>query len=197
MKKSILYISFLFCNLLYSQNNDFPEPTGNAIIGNQNDLLIYGGAIRNPSNILGVSKAVRIEDNLVIEDNLQIYENLEVLGNTDMSGYLNVKQGEMISLYLPPTYPPSTWRHGLDFYAPSTASRAVNYNIWAGAGVYGTGSSKTRLYMTHGLTPWNSTLGINILPNGNVGIGTLDPVTKLEINVDGQLSMYGDSGYPW
>lgn len=66
------------------------------------------------------------------------------------------------------------------------------------------------LFITHnniGNSPWNSTLGINILPSGFTGIGTLTPTTTLEItslpegNLNGQddikentLSGYGNSG---
>lgn len=53
-----------------------------------------------------------------------------------------------------------------------------------------------RLYLTHGSTPWNSTFGINILPNGDTGIGTISPTTKLEIKTANTLdpNNYGDSG---
>lgn len=48
----------------------------------------------------------------------------------------------------------------------------------------------SRLYMTHGNTPWSSNLGIQILPNGYTGIGTLSPTTRLHI----ETGITNDSG---
>lgn len=73
------------------------------------------------------------------------------------------------------------WNHGVYFLEYDYPA-----SIWAGIGVSGHIDTKfaikERIFMTHGLEPWNSVLGINIIPNGFVGIGTLSPTTNLEIS---------------
>ncbi|MBW7871521.1 MAG: hypothetical protein H3C39_10740 [Flavobacteriia bacterium] len=62
-------------------------------------------------------------------------------------------------------------------------SKNESFGSIAGNGFYKNAYSElNRLYMTFGSEPWNSTLGINVLPDGKVGIGTLSPTTNLEIS---------------
>lgn len=69
------------------------------------------------------------------------------------------------------------------------------YSTWAGVGLHGTSSGvKERLYFTHGQNPWSSTLGINILPSGFTGIGTLTPTTTLEITALPEASVNAQDG---
>lgn len=80
-----------------------------------------------------------------------------------------------------------SWKHGIIFDKYQEQSKSTYpLNPWAGVGLKGTYSlgqfTKDRLYITHGDEPWNSILGINILPDGFVGIGTLTPSARLEIN---------------
>lgn len=83
------------------------------------------------------------------------------------------------------------WQHGVHF-----SDNEVPVNVWAGMGLSGhtlfEGKFvlKDRLYLTHGHEPWNSTLGINILPSGFVGIGTITPSAFLEI----QSNVLNESG---
>lgn len=98
----------------------------------------------------------------------------------------NVKLYELSSIEMIDGLPsPNTdftpWFHGVDFYDFESNSK------WAGIGVKGyvyggKFLEKERIYITHGAEPWNSILGINILPDGFVGIGTLTPSARLEIN---------------
>jgi len=82
----------------------------------------------------------------------------------------------------------SNWHHGIQFENDSTAYNHDNPGPWAGVGLAGHVIDdgkfirKDQLYITHGAEPWNSILGINILPDGFVGIGTLTPSARLEIN---------------
>lgn len=73
------------------------------------------------------------------------------------------------------------WNHGVYFLEYDYPA-----SIWAGIGVSGHIDTKfaikERIFMTHGLEPWNSVLGINIIPNVFVGIGTLTPSARLEVN---------------
>jgi hypothetical protein len=52
----------------------------------------------------------------------------------------------------------------------------------AGIGFRGDGDNPpTRIYLTHGNNGWDSTRGIHILSDGNVGIGTITPSAKLHV----------------
>lgn len=89
---------------------------------------------------------------------------------------------------------PSTtggWARGITFYTDDGST------VYAGIGLLGSDTSISRLYMTHGESPWGSTLGINILSNGNVGIGTASPSAKLHVSgtarVDGVLNQNASS----
>lgn len=113
--------------------------------------------------------------------------------NYPTSNGQNVKLYQSSSIDLHHFYKENTnidWNHGLNFLTPIISPKAPGYNIWAGLGTMGTGINKTRIYFTHGETPWNSTLGIQILTNGNTGIGTLSPSTRLHI----ETGALNDSG---
>jgi hypothetical protein len=68
------------------------------------------------------------------------------------------------------------YARGMWFYNPDGGQ------MEAGIGFRGDGNNPpTRIYLTHGSNGWDSPLGIHILNNGNVGIGTISPDAKLHI----------------
>ena len=52
----------------------------------------------------------------------------------------------------------------------------------AGIGLYGNSTSIERLYFAHGTSPWSSGKGLYVIPSGNVGIGTTNPTSKLDVS---------------
>jgi len=84
------------------------------------------------------------------------------------------------------------WARGTHFYDPSGVTK------WGGVGLYGEGAVQDRIYIAHGISPHASLLGIHILSSGNVGIGTIDPLGKLEIKggsgeqSQGQIHLVGN-----
>lgn len=69
------------------------------------------------------------------------------------------------------------WARGLSFYDPSGSDR------YLAMGLLGNTANASRFYIGFGHgTPWNSTLGLQILANGNVGIGTITPNARLAVN---------------
>ncbi|SNY99688.1 tail fiber protein [Flagellimonas pacifica] len=90
---------------------------------------------------------------------------------------------------------PSTtggWARGTHFYNPTGTTK------WGGVGLYGVGSAQERIYLAHGTSPHASLLGMHILTSGNVGIGTINPLGKLEIKggsgeqSQGQIHLVGN-----
>lgn len=90
---------------------------------------------------------------------------------------------------------PSTtggWARGTHFYDPIGATK------WGGVGLYGVGSTQERIYLAHGASPHGSLLGMYILSSGNVGIGTINPLGKLQIKggtgeqAQGQIHLVGN-----
>ncbi len=68
------------------------------------------------------------------------------------------------------------YARGVWFYNPTGTQ------MEAGIGFRGDGNNPpTRIYLTHGSDGWDSTRGIHILNNGNVGIGTITPSAKLHV----------------
>ncbi|SMC46105.1 cell division protein ZapB [Moheibacter sediminis] len=191
MKKSILYVLILFAGFAYAQNV-FPVPTGNAVLGNGNNLFINGGVIRN-NNAGGT---ITIDDTTTINGSLQVSDNIQASGGVTgdhgifdeiYSGKIEIMDN-MIDMIYPAT---SSWKEGIDFYKEKKPSLIK----WGGIGATGNLVQLNRLYMTHGSNPQNSILGINILTNGNVGIGTLSPTTTLEINAGSStFDPLGNSG---
>lgn len=75
-------------------------------------------------------------------------------------------------MYAPIFLPVSSWHHGLDFYSVMDYyNLATDFDIWGEEGIFEIKDSKNRLYFKHGLTLWQSNLGINILSNNFTGIG--------------------------
>jgi hypothetical protein len=68
------------------------------------------------------------------------------------------------------------WARGIDYYVSGGTGKRI-----AMLGLLGSGSTLYRLYMGFG-EAFNSTLGLVILPSGNVGIGTNNPRERLEVN---------------
>jgi len=60
--------------------------------------------------------------------------------------------------------------------------------ITAGIGVYGnhttTSHTVDNIFVGHGGSPWSSGTGLYVLRSGNVGVGTISPTVKLDVNGD-------------
>ncbi len=86
------------------------------------------------------------------------------------------------------------WARGNHFFDPTGATK------WSGIGMYGygAGASNNRIYLAHGTNPHTSLLGMHILSSGNIGIGTINPLGKLEIKggtgeqTQGQIHLVGN-----
>lgn len=68
------------------------------------------------------------------------------------------------------------WARGINFFNTDLSER------YLALGVFGGGAEAKRFYLTFGDSPWNSQLGLHLLPNGNIGIGTTTPREKLSVN---------------
>lgn len=64
----------------------------------------------------------------------------------------------------------------------------TNNNNYAGIGILGSGETPKYLFMGHGTSPWSSGKGLYVLPNGNVGVGIIDPEEKLHVKGDVKFS---------
>lgn len=51
-----------------------------------------------------------------------------------------------------------------------------------GVGLLGSKDVPRHYYMAHGRDPWSSGLGIYVKTNGNLGVGTINPSAKLDVN---------------
>ena len=92
------------------------------------------------------------------------------------------------------------WESGL-FFVDGTASGTLT-GITGGIGMDGAGSSPSSLFLGWGDSPWQTGTtgkGLRILTNGNVGVGTSSPTTKLDVNgsvkVSGVLTVNETSGF--
>ena len=70
----------------------------------------------------------------------------------------------------------TSWARGIFHYQFGDINTRIG-----GYGMYGTSSTLHSMYFAFGNNPWNSGQGLYLLPNGNIGIGTTTPYTKLEI----------------
>lgn len=69
------------------------------------------------------------------------------------------------------------WARGINFYNANATERTL------ALGMLGSGDEAHRFYIAYGHeTPWNSLLGLHLLPSGNVGIGTTNPLSRLSVN---------------
>jgi len=69
------------------------------------------------------------------------------------------------------------WARGLSFFNADMSAR------YFGMGIMGSGAVANRFYFGFGNgDPWTSQLGMHILSNGNIGIGTISPVARLTVN---------------
>lgn len=196
MKILLFSVLSFFSVFSFAQANQFPA-NGNVVINNGNNLLIAGGVIRN--NLSGpTNHPLIIDDKLLVTSH--IYANGEIYTEHDFYGKRLHLNDEYLSSFITAhgdgriiiQYPnTSLWVQGIDFYKD-----LKDVFPWAGIGAVGNATTLQRLYVTHGADPSTSTFGIQILPNGNTGIGTISPTTKLEINTGSSSDPYnyGDSG---
>lgn len=185
--------NFLFCfailfslNFLFAQN-EFPET--------------------------GINQTAIIDGALPYNGKLNLINNSSI--NLESGSDINMSQGSMLfskDVFVTPIEINQgivRLKNGFtDFHMNSGGISGLNFgfavyknslsdypqlNPISGIGFINSVASSERLYMTHGTTPWNSTLGINVLSNGFTGIGTLAPTSELEITAapDG---VYGNSG---
>lgn len=95
----------------------------------------------------------------------------------EVNGSITSKGGDLI-LQRPVTG--GGWARGVH-YTPDGSVDVTTSGI-AGIGLLGSGTTASRLYMTFGSSPWVSSTGIQVTSAGNVGIGTINPSTLLEVN---------------
>jgi hypothetical protein len=67
------------------------------------------------------------------------------------------------------------WARGLGFFNQDMSQRFI------AVGAFGNNDAMERFYIASGASPWNSGMGLYILPNGNIGIGTYSPTSRLEV----------------
>jgi hypothetical protein len=91
-------------------------------------------------------------------------------------GSLSMKWGD-INIQRPVTT--GGWARWLH-YVPDNSVDVTSAGL-AGMGVYGVAANQSSMYLAFGAAPWSSTRGIQILSNGNVGIGTATPAEKLDV----------------
>ncbi|GBF73042.1 hypothetical protein PA598K_01327 [Paenibacillus sp. 598K] len=70
---------------------------------------------------------------------------------------------------------PGSWARGASFLEDTTGTRI------AGVGLFGTGESTQRLYLGYGASPWSTSNGIHILPNGRLGVRKISPQHELDV----------------
>lgn len=183
MKKLLIYILLCICKIMYAQNH-FPEGSGIATVDGSST---YDGEMEFTNGaelIMNTSSQIRFPgtNNYISGSDLYIGAKIFRTPNiwiedpfTDFGVSVNGSAGLRFGSFQVKVSPLSPYA-GIGYYKNSN-------------------SQLNRLYITHGSSPSNSTLGINILPTGYTGIGTLSPDTFLEIDAgSGSLIPTGDSG---
>ncbi|EQC44479.1 endosialidase chaperone [Bacteriovorax sp. BSW11_IV] len=72
------------------------------------------------------------------------------------------------------------WARGM-MYTPDGSVNPTADGL-VGIGVYGTGTTQSSIFLTHGSSPWSSPTGMHIFSNGNVAIGMGSASYKLHVN---------------
>lgn len=194
MKTFIKYLIIkllLVCSFCYSQNQFPHNQYGNARVDR---IFLNGQTIGNMEFVNGAE--------LIMQNNSRIYfpgTNNLIFGNTL---YIKAHDYRTDNIWMRDAILEfdlggilTNDYAGLKFGFQN--SKSESFGSLAAIGINkGATNESNRLYLTFGSTPWNSSTGINVLPNGNTGIGTISPTTKLEITTDSTLdpNNYGDSG---
>lgn len=216
MKKLLIYILLFLSIISYAQtNNSFPT-TGDAKIENGDDLVFPGSNGINNSTIQfksgewgdyerelslsmgGIDFTDEDQSNdihrstWVHPGGYRIYQG--AIGYPDRGGLFDASSNVIFFKAPSNSYDQPVRELGMHFQT----NTYDNISKFSGVGIALNFDDQTfsHLYMTHGSNPWNSTLGINILPNGFTGIGTLSPDTFLEIDAGSSSALIptGDSG---
>ncbi|GEM_PF-567362 len=168
MKNTLFSILSLFFIFSLSQTNQFPVAGDGWFNGNQTGTNNYGvfnfmnGAILDFNGITNQGNPGAIK--------LRHAPNIDSKNTTLMTlsqGYIDFMEDNNSTF--------GNWHHGLNF-----SSKYVTLNK-GGLGLIGNDNSFERMFFTFGDKPQISIKGINILPNGFTGIGTLNPTATLEI----------------
>lgn len=185
----LLFSAFFLSGIFLTAQNLFP-PNGDVVVDEGNDLLVRGSIRNDNTDQFGYNFPVVIDDRLVVNRSLRVEEGLNVSGGgvffDNARFYADPSaDGFRKSVFIQDAQV-KFWNHYSEQNNWYSGFQFVFGRIIAHAAIGGIGFGENveRLYMTHGLNPENSTLGINVLPNGNTGIGTLAPTTRLEINSD-------------
>ena len=76
------------------------------------------------------------------------------------------------------------WARGTYFYQFGNLSTRI-----AGYGLQGSAGSPSLLYLAHGESPWRSGLGLYVKTDGNVGVGTINPIATRNLTLSKHVYM--------
>ena len=99
-------------------------------------------------------------------------EKLDIKGNVKATGNVTL-DGSYINLVMPETT--GGWARGFFNIGKDKSTRL------GGVGLLGSKETPSHYYMAHGTSPWSSGLGVYVKTNGNVGVGTTKPDSKLTV----------------
>lgn len=173
--KSILFSILSFFAISSFAQNQFPTSGSNqtAII---DGTLPYNGKL----NLINNSRIIlESGSDIVMNQGAMLFSTDVFVNPIDINqAYVRLKNG-FTDFHMNPGGI-SGLNFGFAVYK-NNLSEYPSLNPISGIGFINSDVSSKRLYLTHGATPWNSTLGINILPNGDIGIGIINPSTRLHI----------------
>ncbi len=106
------------------------------------------------------------------------------IGTTEPHEMTELKNGNLMMNggFLKMIKPETTggWARGLMYYPDDDS--IGNDKIWGGIGLLGSGTVQQHFYIGFGKTPWNTSEGLFVTTNGNVGIGSAYPDERLTVS---------------